>query len=118
MKILDMLARATWYRQTTSRTIPRAAREIIGPAMATIRVTHRTGAIYDVIVDDGRGTTAHEVAVWPSPDATPEELLDASFRFLLEREPKEAILDRFELPIIERYFPDYPARVAGMIGTE
>ena len=43
--------------------------------------------------------------MWPSdlaryaPDATPEELLDASFRFLLEREPKEAILGRFELPI-------------------
>jgi hypothetical protein len=92
--------------------------------MPTIRVTHRTGAIYDVTVDDGRGTTAHEVTVWPSdvaryaPDATPEELLDASFRFLLEREPKEAILGRFELPIIERYFPDYPAWITGMIGTE
>ena len=89
--------------------------------MATIRVTHRTGAIYDVTVDDGRGTTAHEVMVWPSdlaryaPDATPEELLDASFRFLLEREPKEAILSRFDLPVIERYFPDYATRIAGMI---
>ena len=103
--------------------MPRAAREIIATAMATIRVTHRTGAIYDVTVDDGRGTTAHEVTVWPSdmahyaPDATPEELLDASFRFLLEREPKEAILGRFELPTIERYFPDYPALIAGMVGT-
>jgi len=61
--------------------------------------------------------------VWPSdmaryaPDATPEELLDASFRFLLEREPKEAILGRFELPIIERYFADYRALIVGMIGT-
>ena len=92
--------------------------------MATIRIVHRTGAIYDVTVEDGRGTTSHEVTVWPSdvaryaPDATPEELLDASFRFLLEREPKEAILSRFELPIIERYFSDYPALIAGMIGTE
>ena len=92
--------------------------------MTTIRVTHRAGAIYDVTVDDGRGTSAHEVTVWPSdvaryaPDATPEELLDASFRFLLEREPKEAILGRFELPVIEGYFPDYPAQIAGMIGTE
>ena len=40
--------------------------------------------------------------------ATPEELLEASFKFLLEREPKEAILTKFELPVIERYFPDYP----------
>ena len=92
--------------------------------MTTIRVTHRSGAIYNVTVEDGRGTSAHEVTVWPSdvaryaPDATPEELLDASFRFLLERESKEAILGRFELPIIKRYFPDYPAQIAGMIETE
>jgi hypothetical protein len=89
--------------------------------MATIHVTHRTGAIYDVTVDDGRGSTMHEVSVWPSdiaryaPDATPEALIEASFRFLLEREPKEAILARFELPVIEQYFPDYAARIEGMI---
>jgi hypothetical protein len=90
--------------------------------MRTIRVTNRNGAIYDVTVDDGRESTTYEVTVWPSdvaryaPDATPEELIEASFEFLLEREPKEAILRRFELPIIEQYFPEYPARIAGMIG--
>ena len=36
--------------------------------------------------------------------------------FLLERESKESILRRFELPAIERYFPDYPTRIAAMIG--
>ena len=57
--------------------------------MAKIDITHRTGGLYDVIVDDGRGTTRHEVTVWPSdvaryaPDATPEALLEASFVFLL-----------------------------------
>jgi hypothetical protein len=91
-------------------------------AMTTIQVTHRSGAVYDVVVDDGRGTTRHEVTVWPSdvtryaPDASAEELIEASLAFLLEREPKEAILSRFELPVIERYFPGYPARIAGMIG--
>jgi hypothetical protein len=90
--------------------------------MATIHVTHRTGAIYDVTVDDGRGSTMHEVSVWPSdiaryaPEATPEALIEASFHFLLEREPKEAILTRFELPVIEQYFPDYAVRIEGMIG--
>jgi hypothetical protein len=102
------------------RTASREPREF---PMADIQVTHRTGAIYDVTVDDGRGTTSHEVTVWPSdiaryaPDAGPEELIEASFVFLLEREPKEAILKRFELPIIERYFPEYPSRVAGMLGA-
>jgi hypothetical protein len=89
--------------------------------MPNIRVTQRSGAVYDVTVDDGRGTTVHEVTVWPSdvaryaPGATPEELLEASFRFLLDREPKESILSRFELPVIERYFPEYAARIAAMI---
>jgi hypothetical protein len=90
--------------------------------MPTLRVNHRSGAIYDVTVEDGRGASHHEVTVWPSdveryaPGASPEELLEASFRFLLEREPKESILRTFELPVIERYFPEYPARIARMIG--
>ena len=38
---------------------------------------------------------------------TPEELVEASFRFLLEREPKDSILRSFALGVIQRYFPDY-----------
>jgi len=89
--------------------------------MSKISVTHRTGSVYDVRVEDDRGATTHEVTVWPSdiaryaPDAAPEDLLEASFAFLLEREPKEAILRRFELPVIERYFPEYPGVIASMI---
>lgn len=89
--------------------------------MAEIRVVHRAGAVYDVTVADGRGVSHHEVAVWPSDveryasGATPEELLEASFRFLLEREPKESILRKFELPVIERYFPEYPAQIGQMV---
>ena len=92
--------------------------------MATIHVTHRSGAIYDVAVDDRGRSTSHEVTVWPSdvaryaPDATPEALIEASFAFLLEREPQEAILRRFELPVIERYFPEYPSRIAQMIESD
>ena len=86
--------------------------------MAQIAVTHRSGSLYDVTVRDGSGATHHEVTVWPSdidryaPGAMPEELIEASFAFLLEREPKEAIMKRFELPVIERYFPEYRAQIA------
>ena len=89
--------------------------------MPTIRVTQIRDGFYDVTVDDGEGISSHEVTVWPSdlaryaPDATPEGLVEASFAFLLEREPKEAILRRFELPVIEQYFPEYAAQIAGMI---
>ena len=43
--------------------------------------------------------------------ATPEQLAEASFAFLLEREPKESILRSFELPVIVRYFPEYERRI-------
>ena len=82
--------------------------------MATVTVTHRNGGVYDVMVDDGRGTSSHEVTVGPSdveryaPGSTPENLLRASFQFLLECEPKESILRTFDLSVIERYFPEFP----------
>jgi hypothetical protein len=62
-------------------------------------------------------TTEHEVIVERAtlddlaPGATPETLVDASFRFLLEREPPESILRSFELPIIARYLADYPDEI-------
>ena len=91
--------------------------------MAMIRVTHRSGGTYDVTVEEGGSSTHHEVTVWPSdveryaPAAEPEALVEASFGFLLQREPKEAILRRFELPLIERYFPEYPRVIGGMVGN-
>ncbi len=71
------------------------------------------GDSYEVEVDDGAGTTHHEVTAAPS-DVIPlsgggdvERLIEASFEFLLEREPKESILARFDLTVIGRYFPEY-----------
>jgi len=36
-----------------------------------------------------------------------------SFAFLLAREPRESILREFELPVIARYFPEYPKAIVG-----
>ena len=41
-----------------------------------------------------------------------QELLDASFRFLLEREPNTTILAAFDLPLISRYFPEYEREIS------
>ena len=41
----------------------------------------------------------------------PEELVRRSFEFLLEREPKESILSRFDLPVIGRYFPEFEREI-------
>ena len=43
--------------------------------------------------------------------ADPVALLTASFAYLLEREPREAILGQFDLADIERYFPAYPREI-------
>lgn len=77
-------------------------------------IVQESDTTFLVTVDDGRGTSTHVVTVMPSdvehyaPGWTPEELVEAAFAFLLAREPKEAILSRFDLPVIEQYFPDFP----------
>jgi hypothetical protein len=93
-------------------------------AMTTIAIEHPGGSTYVVTIDEGATVTSHEVTVWPSdveryaPGSTPEELLRASFEFLLKREPKETILKRFELPVIERYFSDYRSEIARSMDRE
>ena len=85
--------------------------------MSTITVEPTGDSRYSVTVADGSSQSAHEVTVTRedvdryAAGESPERLVEASFEFLLEREPKESILSRFELPVIERYFPDYPQRI-------
>ncbi len=73
----------------------------------------------EVVVTGGGSTTRHEVTLsrgdyerLAGGKATPEALIEASFAFLLEHEPKESILRRFDLPVIGRYFPDYERVIA------
>jgi hypothetical protein len=67
---------------------------------------------------EGGATTRHAVTVAQSdlerldPGASdPHLLVDASFRFLLERESNTSILRSFDLPVIGRYFPEYEAEI-------
>lgn len=65
-----------------------------------------------VTVTEGASSTTHTVRIdREEPGVDPERLVEASFRFLLDREPKESILARFDLSIITRYFPDYSDRI-------
>ncbi len=85
--------------------------------MAEITVTHESGDEYLVEVREAGGSTRHAVTVDAAAlerlggGVTAERLLEGSFGFLLEREPKEAILRRFEISVIERYFPEYAAEI-------
>ena len=69
---------------------------------------------YEVIVRVGNGETRHHVTLARDTCErltmgahTPERCIDAAFRFLLDREPKESILRRFDITVISRYFPDF-----------
>jgi hypothetical protein len=81
--------------------------------MTDIGITTLGGGSFRVEVREGSSSSTHEVAVSPETlervgwTGTPEDLVRRSFHFLLEREPKESILSRFELGLIARYFPEW-----------
>ena len=64
------------------------------------------------------GETQHRVRVTRADLARlapgtsdPVGLVEASFAFLLEREPKESILREFDLSVIGTYFPEYEREI-------
>jgi hypothetical protein len=74
---------------------------------------------FEVTVKEPGGSTRHTVTLDRSDyerlagtRASPEALVAESFRFLLEREPKESILRSFDLTVIGRYFPEYERRIS------
>ena len=85
--------------------------------MAQITVAAKGQDVYQVTVEEGASRTTHDVTVTAedieryAPGVSAEQLVEASFRFLLEREPKESILSQFELSVIERYFSEYPVQI-------
>ena len=85
--------------------------------MATISVVRAGESVYRVTVEEQGSRSVHDVTATAddveryAPGVAPERVVEASFEFLLEREPKEAILSQFALPVIERYFPEYPHRI-------
>ncbi len=85
--------------------------------MAEITVTPTGESLFRVEVKEGGSRTVHDVTASSADlqryggNASPEALIKASFKFLLEREPKESILRSFALPVIERYFPEYPTEI-------
>ena len=67
-------------------------------------------------------TTSHMVTVSPEywyklteGKVTAEKLVEKSFEFLLERESNTSILGTFDLPKIQRYFPEYEETIRTML---
>ena len=78
-----------------------------------------------VIVQEGRSETQHTVTLDSATfdrlagtsGATPEVLVHAIFEFLLEREPKESIMSRFDVTVVSRYFPEFASEIGSYLGT-
>ena len=83
-----------------------------------VHVAPRTDGSWDVAIAVPGGASRHVVRVPPGLAETlgcagvsDAELVRASFRFLLEREPTSSILDQFTLDVISRYYPEYGAEL-------
>ena len=94
------------------------------PAQIDVRgLPSDAGWTFQVTVSEGASKTTHRVTV--AQDAyerltgrgcPPEELVEKSFEFLLEREPKESILREFDITVIARYFPNYEGEIRERLG--
>jgi hypothetical protein len=83
--------------------------------MASKIEVEKTGSLeFRVRISEPGSESVHHVTMKQSDfdrlsggKVEPEELVKRSFGFLLEREPKESILARFDLSVIGRYFREY-----------
>ncbi|MFA9462034.1 hypothetical protein [Thiohalorhabdus methylotrophus] len=75
----------------------------------------------EVTVQEGGGQSRHRVTFSSEQQRRicggkePEACVEAAFRFLLDREPKEAILSNFDVSVISKYFPDFEQKIGSYL---
>lgn len=83
--------------------------------MANINVDALDATTFRVTISEGSSSTTHEVTISPQDverlGRPAPQLIAASIRFLLDREPKESIMRQFDLSVISRYFPEYASAI-------
>jgi hypothetical protein len=74
---------------------------------------------FSVRLTDADGSSEHLVTLSGSDwdrlrrgYRSPEDLIRASFAFLLEREPRTSIVDSFDVSQIATYFPEFEREIA------
>ncbi len=82
-----------------------------------------TGWVFEVAISEPGSETVHTVTLSKADyerltkeEAPPENLIECSFEFLLQREPKESILRRFDLTKIGFYFPENEQEIRQRLG--
>lgn len=79
-----------------------------------IKIERKNQNEFLIVIDEEGSRTEHIVTIdekyyekLTGKIISKEELIERSFEFLLARESKESILHRFNLKVINRYFPEY-----------
>jgi hypothetical protein len=76
---------------------------------------------FDVTVGEGADKSRHHVTMDKAAydklggGHDPERVIAAAFAFLLDREPRESILPRFDVTVISRYFPEFETELPGYL---
>lgn len=85
--------------------------------MAEVEVQHLEGDRYAVTIEEIDVKSVHEVIASEKQarllcdDCDPAKLVEASMQFLLDREPRNSIMMRFDLDVIAQFFPEYPTAI-------
>jgi len=72
---------------------------------------------FKVTLTDAQGYTEHNVKIQNkfmanfNEGVLPNDVIVASFEFLLTKEPKEMIYKEFDVEVIGKFFPDYLAKL-------
>ena len=90
-----------------------------GDAMIEVKQTgHSDPLVFDVVIRESGNQSRHQVTLSKADygrltngTCPAEPLVEAAFRFLLDRESKEAILSRFDISVISQYFPDFETKL-------
>jgi hypothetical protein len=84
------------------------------PDIVVLRSQDGQPLSFQVLVRDAEGESRHTVTMTRSHYEqlaqgryAPETCIEAAFRFLLDREPKGAILRNFDVAVIPSYFPEF-----------
>lgn len=92
---------------------------------ARIEVEQAEDGEFRVRVVEGRSETSHRVTLERADyerltrgKVEPAALVRQAFEFLLENEPKESILGKFDLSVISRYFPRFEREIQRRIGAK
>jgi len=80
--------------------------------------SNKDSIVYRVEVIEEDSKTTHKVELnrddyqnFTDGKIAPEELVQCSFEYLLDREPKESILSSFNVSVISHYFPEYAREI-------